>query len=140
MLGYISKADEEKMRQASDNISAISNHFCRQSVSGCPTIFSFYVLIYSFYVVSKGRLQKKIKKSNWNFPIGVSTLPPPIGKKIKNFICLFHVSEHFKATFFIFFSQLENDPSLTPPPLIGKFQLDFFVLFLKPSLSLCKIK
>ena len=40
-----------------------------------------------------------------------------------------------KQHFFIFFSQLENDPSLTPPPSNWKIPIRFFVLFLKPSLS-----
>ena len=83
-------------------------------------------------VLYRSRKQGGLGKASKKNLIGIFQLgsrpppPPPIGKKNlkKYFICLFHVSEHFKATFFYFFSQLENDPSLTP--LIGKFQLDFF--------------
>ena len=56
----------------------------------------------------KGRLQKK----NLIVIFQLGSRPPPLlqlEKKKKKFICLFHVLEHFKATFFYFFSQLEND-------------------------------
>jgi hypothetical protein len=56
-----------------------------------------------FPFVPKGRLQKQNKKSNWNFPFGVSTPPPLLQLEKKNkekyFICLFHVSEHFVCLF-----------------------------------------
>jgi hypothetical protein len=68
---------------------------------------------------NKGMLQKKNLIGIFQLGSGPPPLPHPIGKKKKKkyFICLFHFSEHFKATFFIFSPQLENDPSLTPPPL-----------------------
>ena len=57
----------------------------------------------------------------------------------KYFICLFHVSEHvdhFKArSFYLFFNWKIIPPRTNPPTPIGKFQLDFIFLFLKPSLN-----
>ena len=79
-----------------------------------------------------GKASKKKKNLIGIFQLGSRPPPPPpIGKKNKKkyFICLFHVSEHFKATFFYFFSQLENDPSLTPPPSNWKIPIRFFFFF-----------
>ena len=64
------------------------------------------VILFEKYELCKGRLQKKKKNLIGIFQLGSRPPPPPpIGKKNKKkyFICLFHVSEHFKATFFVFF-------------------------------------
>ena len=83
--------------------------------------------------------KNKTKKSNWNFPIrggrGSERGHFPIGKKNKKNValkCSETSNKQIKYFFLFFFSNWRRGGVETP---IGKFQLDFFKFFLKPSLS-----
>ena len=56
-------------------------------------------------------------------------------KRRRNILFVYFMFQSIlKQHFLFFFPNWKMTPRWPPPPLIGKFQLDFFVLFLKPSL------